>query len=194
MFFLSGMAAPLYQTAWMRQLSVVFRSSELAVATVLTAYMAGLSLAAAITAKYVFRITRPLLTYGLLEAGITISAIFVPTLLLAAGALASHVFGGHASPPQASGFGQMLFYFLSTLVILVIPTALMRATLPLLSKYVAKTNEQVGIRIGGLYAINTFGAVAGNLVAAFVLLPFISLTHTTLIGALINLAVFAIVI
>ena len=33
-FFLSGMAALLYQTAWMRQLSVVFGTSELAVATV----------------------------------------------------------------------------------------------------------------------------------------------------------------
>lgn len=192
-FFLSGMAALLYQTAWMRQLSVVFGTSELAVATVLTAYMAGLSLGAAIAAKYLFRVTRPLLTYAFLEVGIAISAILVPTLLLAVGALASHILGGHASPPQAAGFGQMLFYFLSTLVILVIPTALMGATLPLLSKYVVKTNEQVGIRIGGLYAINTFGAVAGTLVAAFVLLPFISLTQTVLVGALMNFAVFAIV-
>ncbi|MFT4629565.1 MAG: spermidine synthase [Dinoroseobacter sp.] len=193
-FFLSGMASLLYQTAWMRQLSVVFGTSELAVAAVLTAYMAGLALGAALSAKYVFRVSRPLLTYGLLEAGIAISAVLVPTLLLGAGALATQVLGGHASPPQASGFAQMLFYFLSTLVILVIPTALMGATLPLLSKYVVKTNEQIGIRIGGLYAINTFGAVAGTLVAAFVLLPFISLTSTISIGALLNFTVLAIVI
>jgi len=32
-FFLSGFAALLYQTAWMRQLSTVFGTSELAVAT-----------------------------------------------------------------------------------------------------------------------------------------------------------------
>ena len=193
-FFLSGMAALLYQTAWMRQLSVVFGTSELAVATVLTAYMAGLAIGAAIAAKYVFRVTRPLLTYGLLEAGIAISAILVPTLLLVAGGLATLVLGGQASPPQASGFGQLLFYFLSTLVILVIPTSLMGATLPLLSKYVVKTNEQVGIRIGELYSINTFGAVAGTLTAAFLLLPLISLTHTIMIGAVMNFAVLAIVI
>ena len=47
-FVLSGFAALLYQTAWMRQFSIVFGTSELAVATVLSAYMAGLALGAAV--------------------------------------------------------------------------------------------------------------------------------------------------
>ena len=38
-FVLSGFAALLYQTAWLRQFSLVFGTSELAVATVLAAYM-----------------------------------------------------------------------------------------------------------------------------------------------------------
>ena len=45
-FALSGFAALLYQTAWTRQFSLVFGTSELAVATVLAAYMAGLALGA----------------------------------------------------------------------------------------------------------------------------------------------------
>jgi len=77
---------------------------------------------------------------------------------------------------------------------LIIPTALMGATLPLLSKYVVETDEQVGTRIGSLYAINTFGAVAGTLFAAFVLLPNISLMSTILIGAAMNLLVLVVVI
>ena len=36
-FVLSGFAALLYQTAWLRQFSLVFGTSELAVATVLSA-------------------------------------------------------------------------------------------------------------------------------------------------------------
>jgi len=63
-FVLSGFAALLYQTAWMRQFSVVFGTSELAVATVLSAYMAGLALGAAIAGRFVDRITRPVLVYG----------------------------------------------------------------------------------------------------------------------------------
>ena len=192
-FFLSGMAALLYQTAWMRQLSVVFGTSELAVATVLTAYMSGLALGAALAGKFINKIRRPLLVYGVLEGGIAITAILVPYLLFLGGQAAVFFLGGQPSPPDASGFGQLLFYFLTTLVILVIPTALMGATLPLLSKYVVKKNEQVGSRIGALYAINTFGAVAGTLFAAFVLLPHISLMSTIFIGAAMNLIVLLVV-
>ena len=50
-FVLSGFAALLYQTAWMRQFSLVFGTSELAVAAVLSAYMGGLALGAAIAAQ-----------------------------------------------------------------------------------------------------------------------------------------------
>ena len=52
-FVLSGFAALLYQTAWMRQFSIVFGTSELAVATVLSAYMAGLALGAAVGGRLV---------------------------------------------------------------------------------------------------------------------------------------------
>lgn len=57
-FFLSGLAALLYQTAWIRQLSVVFGTSELGVATVLTAYMSGLSLGAAIAGKLIDKVNQ----------------------------------------------------------------------------------------------------------------------------------------
>ena len=192
-FFLSGTAALLYQTAWMRQLSVVFGTSELAVATVLTAYMFGLSLGAAVAAKFVHRVTKPLLTYGVLEGGIAVSAVLVPLFLTLLGQVSVFFLGGQAEPPEASGFGQLLFYFLSTLLVLVIPTALMGATLPLLTKYAVTNDEQVGSRIGMLYAINTFGAVAGTLFAAFILLPNISLMSTLLVGAAMNLMVLVVV-
>ncbi len=66
-FLLSGFAALLYQTAWLRQFSLVFGTSELAVVIVLAAYMAGLATGAAIAARYIYRIKRPILAYGLLE-------------------------------------------------------------------------------------------------------------------------------
>ena len=193
-FFLSGLAALLYQTAWMRQLSVVFGTSELAVATVLTAYMSGLALGAALAGKYIKQIKRPLLTYGVFEGGIALTAIAVPFLLKFAAVVFAWMLGGQPEPPASSGFGQLLFFYLTTLGILVLPTALMGATLPLLSKYAIETNEQVGRRIGGLYAINTFGAIAGTLVAGFILLPNITLMSTILIGAAINLLVLYIVL
>ncbi|MHC4505903.1 MAG: hypothetical protein ACYTFI_21585, partial [Planctomycetota bacterium] len=49
-FLVSGVAALIYQTAWTRQFAFVFGTSELAIATVLAAYMGGLAAGAAAAA------------------------------------------------------------------------------------------------------------------------------------------------
>jgi spermidine synthase len=189
-FVLSGFAALLYQTAWMRQFSVVFGTSELAVATVLSAYMAGLALGAWVAGRIVDRITRPVLVYGVLEALIAVSALCVPLLLKGANLLYVLVLGGQPELPDASGLGQSFFYLVVTFVVLVIPTACMGATLPLLTRYVVNSEDQIGPRVGLLYASNTAGAIGGTLVAGFMLLPVLGLYATIGIGAAINLVVF----
>src|SRR5687767_15876014 len=83
-FALSGLAALIYQTAWTRQFALVFGTSELAVATVLAAYMGGLALGAWAVERWLPRIRRPVLVYAGLELGIGASAVaLVPGLLLA---------------------------------------------------------------------------------------------------------------
>ena len=193
-FVLSGFAALLYQTAWMRQLSTVFGTSELAVATVLAAYMAGLAFGAAIAARFVDAIRKPVFVYGVLEAAIAISAMAVPYLLSLAGWLYAAIFGGQPEPPDASGGGQSLYYLIASFAVLAIPTACMGATLPLLTRYAVQSDEQVGPRTGALYALNTAGAVAGTLAAAFILLPSLGLMGSIIIGAITNLVVFAIAV
>lgn len=191
-FVLSGFAALLYQTAWMRQFSLVFGTSELAVAAVLSAYMGGLATGSAIAARFVDRIRRPVLFYGLLEAGIAISALLVPWLLQLAHASYVAVFGGQPEPVDASGLGQSFFYLGTAFVVLMIPTSFMGATLPLLTKYVVRSDAQVGPRVGLLYATNTMGAVGGTVVAGFVLLPLLGLRGTVFVGVVVNLIVFVI--
>ncbi len=191
-FVLSGFAALLYQTAWMRQFSLVFGTSELAIAAVLAAYMGGLALGAAIAARYVHRIRRPILFYGLLEGGIAISALAVPWLLSLLNAVYVGVFGGQPEPVDASGLGQSFFYMGSAFVVLAIPTSFMGATLPLLTKYVVQSDDQVGPRVGLIYAMNTVGAVVGTVVAGFILLPALGLNGTVWVGVSVNLLVFVI--
>ncbi len=191
-FVLSGFAALLYQTAWMRQFSVVFGTSELAVATVLSAYMAGLALGAAIAGRYVDRITRPVLFYGLLEAGVAVSALAVPLLLALANVLYVSMLGSQPEPPDASGLGQSLFYLVVAFIVLAIPTGCMGATLPLLTKYVVRSKDQIGPRVGMLYAFNTVGAVGGTVTAGFLLIPALGLSGTVWIGVFVNFLVFVI--
>ncbi len=189
-FILSGFAALLYQTAWMRQFSLVFGTSELAIAAVLSAYMGGLALGANLAARYIHKVTRPVLFYGVLEAAIAGAALCVPIFLMIARMVYIAVFGGQDSPVDASGLGQSFFYLIVAFLVLVIPTALMGATLPLLIKYVVQRKDQIGSRVGLLYAMNTAGAIGGTLVAGFILLPSLGLNGTIWVGVAINVLVF----
>jgi spermidine synthase len=190
-FVLSGIAALVYQTAWTRQFAIVFGTSELAVATVLAAYMGGLALGAVLAEKFLPRVTRPVLTYALLELGIALSAIFaVPFLLWIANKGLIAIFGGQPLPPSSDNAGTTLFYLVSAFVALALPTTLMGATLPMLARYAVAEEAQIGRRIGTLYAMNTAGAVGGALLTAFTLLPALGLQKTIWAGAVLNAIVF----
>ena len=190
-FFLSGLAALVYETAWTREFAFVFGTSELAIATVLAAYMAGLALGAAVAGRVAHRITRPVLVYGLLELGIALAALAVPLGIVAARALYVAVFGGQEGIPDAGGLATSLFYLACSFLILLVPTAMMGATLPLLARHAVREDSQIGGRIGVLYAVNTAGAVSGVVIGAFVLLPAIGLRATIVSAAAVNALVFA---
>ncbi|MDP6977607.1 MAG: fused MFS/spermidine synthase [Myxococcota bacterium] len=189
-FFLSGLAGLIYQTAWTREFAFVFGTSNLAVATVLAAYMAGLAFGAGVAARLAHRIRRPLLTYGVLELGVGLAALAVPFAIHASQALYVALLGGQADLDTEGGLMTALFYLVCSFLILMVPTALMGATLPLLVRHAVHSDEEIGTRIGLLYSINTAGAVVGTLAAAFWLLPEFGLRQTILIAAAINGLVF----
>jgi len=189
-FFLSGFAALLYETAWAREFAFVFGTSELAVVSVLAAYMAGLAAGAAAAARFVNRIRRPVLAYGLLELGIAASALAVPWGLRAALWLQTIAAGGQPTPPDEASVSGAFFYVVCSFAILMIPTGLMGATLPLLARHAVRSERDIGRRIGALYSVNTAGAVVGALATGFVLMPAIGLRLTVYSGAAVNALVF----
>jgi len=189
-FFLSGAAGLIYQTAWSQRFAQVFGASELAVATVLAAYMAGLAAGAAVAGRLEGRVRRPVLVYGLLELGIAAGALLVPWGLHLAGRLQVALLGGRDLPADAGSPTSALFYLVAAFLVLLVPTGLMGATLPLLARHAVRRDEQIASRIGVLYTANTAGAAAGTLGAAFVLLPRLGLDRTVLVAVGVNAAVF----
>ena len=187
-FFLSGFSALLYETAWMRMFAAVFGTAEFAIAAVLASYMAGLAIGAAISGKLLAKIVRPVLIYAFLEAGIAITAFLVPWGINAARSIQVVMLGGQAEPPSNGGITLALFYLTVAFCLILIPTTFMGATLPILARHVIQRADQIGRRIGLLYAVNTFGAVAGTLVAAFVLIgkTDLGLQGTICVGVAIN--------
>ena len=183
LFFVSGATALVYQTLWARELHHVFGTSTFAIATVLSAFMAGLAIGGFWMGKHADRIARPLRAYGLIEAGIGVYALIFPYLVAMVTPL--YLSAWRVLEPSPVVFGLIQFVLVG--VTLLIPTALMGATLPLLARFATQRLGAAGDRVGTLYGVNTAGAVFGTALAGFVLLPSLGLWLTTVLAAAANL-------
>src|SRR5262249_18876413 len=131
------------------------------------------------------RLRRALPLYALLEAGIGISALLFP---LALAALAPVYVWSHR-PLAGSPWLFGLVRFALAFALLSVPTALMGATLPVLSRYMVQNHSTLGWSVGTLYALNTGGAVLGCFLAGYVLLASVGVRETVWIGGALNLGV-----
>lgn len=211
MLLFSGAAGLMYQVAWVRLLGLTFGVTIFAISTVLAAFMGGLALGSVVGGRYADRIRRPLRAYGLIELVVGATALTTPALFQALQSLYREV-ALLADPTQApliAGLVRVILAF----VILLVPTALMGATLPLAVRGVrlsaargVTANAAVDAAgsadeskapegaargdtraMGLLYALNTSGAIVGALTAGFVLIGGYGLRTTVLVAAACNL-------
>jgi spermidine synthase len=183
--FCSGACALIYQTVWMRDFRLIFGASTVATGAVLAIFMAGLGLGSALLGKRADRHPHPLAFYGQLEMIIAVSAALTPLLLVAVRA-GYFAMGGSAT---LGTFMATLVRLLLATLVLAVPTFLMGGTLPAMARAVESTDDAGRRRLALLYGINTLGAVAGALIATFVMLERFGNRSTLLIAALLNFAV-----
>ncbi len=190
LFFATGLAGLLLQVAWFRMLALSLGGTLAAATVTLAAFMAGLALGGALFARRAHQVDQPLRAYGWLEIGAGLLALASPLMLrvvdVAHAALAGWA-GDHPAPLMAAKI-------LLAGLVLIPPTACMGATLPALAQGLVRRAATSGGGAGGLAAINTMGAVAGTLLALFVVLPRFGLTACVLIAAGIDLAAGVIVL
>ncbi len=189
LFFLSGMTSLIYEVVWGRRFGLVFGITTYAVATVLSAFFAGLAIGSYVAGRLVDR-TRmhPLAIYGMMEGVVGAYALLLPLFLRAVEASYPMVYGS-----VGENFSLFtLFRFVVCFALLVVPTTLMGATLPVVSKLMVAREAALGMNVGRLYAVNTFGAVAGAFAAGFVLIKLFGITYATLLAAIANFALAAV--
>jgi spermidine synthase len=184
-FFLSGATGLVYEVIWVRLTGLVFGNTSHAIAIVLGAFMAGLALGSWKLGQRADGSPNPLRLYGVLEVGIGISAALVPLVFRALDSFYWTISPSVAAIPGGAG----IIRFATSFVVLITPTFLMGGTLPVLTRFFTDRIEEVERKVGLLYALNTFGAAAGSLLAALVLIPGIGNIRTTLIIAMINVAI-----
>lgn len=181
-FFVSGASSLMLEVVWSKALGHVLGNTLEAITTVVASYMGGLALGAAWAGRSGLGQKRPVLAYGILEIGIGLFGILSPFLIRALdGPLgAAYASFGATSPAYAA------IRFLATFGLLLVPTTMMGATLPILVSWGARRAELARV-LGTLYAVNTAGAVAGTLLAGFAFMPALGISRTALVAGLTSL-------
>jgi len=188
LYFLSGLAALIYQVVWVRSLSLVFGGSHLAVTTVLSVFMGGLALGGSLLGARADRARHPLRLYAALEIGIASSAAAFYLLLQGYPSIYAPLARLAETNPLWLTVVRVALASLGMLV----PTTLMGGTLPVLTRFVAGRPDGLRGRLASLYALNTLGAVAGTMAAGFLLLPRFGVTRSVFAAVAINVTVGAV--
>ncbi len=178
-FLLSGAAGLVYEVVWARQLVLVFGNTTQAISAILTGYFSGIAIGSVIGGRLADRVRRSLRLYGLLELVLVVLVLTTPVLFRGLHELYRSGYASLAGTPTVL---QLIRYGLALLA-LAPATVLMGATLPTLSRHLARDQRDLGRSFGSLYAANTVGAVIGTLVAGLLLIEIIGLTFTLVVGA-----------
>jgi spermidine synthase len=180
---LSGAAALIYEVAWTRELSLVFGSTVYAVSTMLAAFMAGLSLGGYLGGRRADKpgtnLVRDLAT---VELGIGVFGALSIPLMRVMPVLYYTLHHALNTPGWTFFLVQLVLSFL----VMLVPTTLMGATFPIVSKINTGSDLQVGRSVGDVYSINTLGSIFGSLAAGFLLVPILGVRGAIVTAAVLN--------
>lgn len=163
----------------------VFGVTVYAASAVWATFMAGLavgSLAAGIAGD---RVRNPLKWFGVTELMIGVTALATPQLL---DSLQQLYVWLYPSLPQSLGAlttARLAIAF----AMLIVPTALMGATLPLVVKASTFRASSLAAQVGLLYGSNAAGAIVGTLAAGLYLIPAFGIQQTFFVAAGLNVLV-----
>jgi len=175
----------MYEIVWTRMLSLTFGNTYLAISTVVASFMGGLGFGSILGGRYTASFRKKLNVYAYLEIGIGIYAVLTPFFFYNMGGFnkyISNVFG------YESAFYDLV-RFSAVFVILLLPTLLMGASLPLLCQHFIVNLSTLKSRIGHLYSVNTLGAALGALLTGFLLVEKLGNSNTIYLTAAINILI-----
>lgn len=176
----SGATGLIFQVVWQRYLSFLVGSEARSVSLVVAIFLLGLASGYRFWGRFTernFNRSQLIKIYGGIEFTIGMYAIFFPSVF---------------------PFVKSLAYFLPnslfvdifiTLLLLFVPTFLMGATIPLLTKAVPEALAEVNQCHAKIYGINTLGAFLGTFLAGFFLIFRFGLADTLFLAGCVNLVI-----
>jgi len=176
LFFASGFPALIYQIVWQRVLFVIYGVNVQSVAVVVSAFMLGLGLGSLAGGALSQRFPdKGIMIFGICELGV---ALFGLTSL--------RIFQWAATYTAGASLGYTVLF---SLLLLIVPTMLMGATLPLLVEQLVHSSRSVGHSVATLYFVNTLGSAVACWFCAQSLMRDFGQSGSVSLAACINLAV-----
>lgn len=172
LFILSGFSGLIYQAIWSHYLGLTLGHAAYAQTLVLSIFMGGMAIGAAVASRYTLQVRHLILAYAFIELLIGLAGlVFHPGFLWYTQISQEAVLPALSTGPTAT------FYQWVSATGLILPQCiLLGATFPLLSAgYLRISPAEDAKVLGGLYFSNSIGAAVGALVATFVLLPAIGM-------------------
>ena len=188
LFFLSGFASLVYEVVWVRLLSPFVGGGTISISTVLAVFMLGLALGSALASRRLsgrWTDARLLRTYAILELLIAVCGLLIPFVFRGLTPIYRAVYRASADAPMAYNVVSSMIAGL----VLLTPTCLMGATLPVLCSFYVRSNLSVSRQTGLLYGANTLGAAVGALLCGYWLLARFGMWGSIGLAAVTNVAV-----
>lgn len=189
---LTGTSSFLYEIAWLRMLSLVLGSATHSFELMLAAFILGLALGALAIRNHLDRSRDPLRLLAWVQLAMGTAALLTLGLY-------RHSFDAMAwmvGRLPASDLGYVAHTLLSQAlcIAMMLPvTVFAGMTLPLITALLLRSGQGEAA-IGRVYAANTWGAIAGVVLAAQLLLPLLGLRNVVIAGAAIDLALGALLL
>lgn len=166
-FFISGCCGLGYEIIWSRELQLVLGHTTYSITAVLTAFMSGLAAGSYFIGKFIDHSKSPITLYAYLEFGIGIYGIIFFHLLKLHDFF--YLYIAHLLTNSAVDF---FVKFALAFALMILPTTLMGATFPAMSKILMKNLKSKGMEIGVIYFLNSAGGAFGCLITGFFLIEY----------------------
>ena len=183
--FTAGLVGIGYELIWMRSIVHLLNAETYVFSAVLTVYLLGNMLGAGLGSRLAKRAAHPALGFAATLSALGIlGVVYIPLLAAwsaAAGpGLNAWVDRHHLDWPNLVTLGYPL---VQSLALFLLPSVVMGMGFPLALDAWGRHQHAAGRATGGLYALNTIGAVLGGLATGFFLIPLIGVQWSiTLLG------------
>ena len=171
---ISGMGALSAEVVWTRLLSLLLGGTVYTFSIILAVFLLGLGIGSGVGSLFARSLAKPWIALGLCQLGIAAAIAW-------AAAMISHSLPNWpidpapdwwASPSEARPWYQFQLDMVRCIWAILPAAVLWGASFPLALASVASRGQDPGKLVGGVYAVNTVGAIVGSLGASIVFVPF----------------------